>query len=170
MGSSGSTSGMIKAFECFAVFICVVIHRIGNQGDQEWFGTADFEMSFKSAKSEVDAEIIGCGILTCMCIVSISILASYLLEGREKIQSTVMDAAFSFIAATLLIACGGMACFTYNSVFALSGPPIVANMNISRNSQQVAGALGVMCIVTGLLYLADFFYLVIQRSHHLDNQ
>ena len=32
---------------------------------------------------------------------------------------------------------GGMACHTYNQVFALSGPPVIANLNISRNSQQV---------------------------------
>merc|ERR1711864_5954 len=140
----------------------LVIHRIGNQGTQVWFGTSDFEMNYKGVTSEVDAEVIGCGILTCMSIVTITILISYLVEGREKVQSTVMDAAFSIIAATLLMACGGMACFTYNSIFALSGPPIVANMNISRQSQQVAGSMGVMCIITGILYLADFFYLIIQ--------
>merc|ERR1712212_1047416 len=141
MGSSANTmsglletSSLFKVFEGFSVFVCLVIHRIGNQGSQVWFGTSDFEMSYKAAKSEVDAEIIGCGILTCMSIVSLTILISYLVEGREKVQSTVIDAAFSFIAAALLMACGGMACFTYNSIFALSGPPIVANMNISRQS------------------------------------
>eukprot|EP00092_Neocalanus_flemingeri_P008823 GFUD01009496.1.p1 GENE.GFUD01009496.1~~GFUD01009496.1.p1 ORF type:complete len:171 (-),score=30.23 GFUD01009496.1:134-646(-) len=159
-----STSGLFKTFETFAVFICLVIHRIGNQGSQVWFGTADFEMNYKNTPSEVDAEVLGVGILTCMSIVSLSILASYLIEGREVVQSTVIDAAFCIIAATLLLTSGGMTCFTYNSVFALSGPPTVANMSISRNSQQVAGAMGVMCIVTGLLYLADFFYLLCQRN------
>ena len=86
---------------------------------------------------QVDAEIIGCGSLTCMCIVSLTILLSYLIEGREVVQSTVIDAAFAFIAATLLMTAGGMACLTYNSVFALSGPPTIVNLNISRNSQQV---------------------------------
>ena len=32
----------------------------------------------------------------------------------------------------------GMACFTYSSVFALSGPPTVANLSIDRNSMQVS--------------------------------
>ena len=114
---------------------------------------------------QVDAEIIGCGSLTCMCIVSLTILFSYLIEGREVVQvkyftpqpknislfnlkifrqsylkifqSTVLDATFSFVAATLLMTAGGMACHTYNQVFALSGPPVIANLNISRNSQQV---------------------------------
>ena len=72
-----------------------------------------------------------------MCIVSLTILLSYLMEGREVVQSTVVDAAFSFIAATLLMTAGGMTCLTYNSVFALSGPPTIANLSISRSSQQV---------------------------------
>ena len=29
-----SVSGMIKTVECFAVFTCLVIHRIGNRGSQ----------------------------------------------------------------------------------------------------------------------------------------
>ena len=41
---------------------------------QVWFGTADFEMNYKSIPTETDAEIIGCGILTCMSIVSPLIL------------------------------------------------------------------------------------------------
>lgn len=86
---------------------------------------------------KVDAEIIGCGTLTLLAIVSITILLSYLIEGREVVQSTVIDATFSFLAATLLMTAGGMACHTYNQVFALSGPPVIANLNISRNSQQV---------------------------------
>ena len=132
-----------------------------------------------------------------MCIVSISILLSYLIEGREVVQSTVIDATFSFLAATLLMTAGGMACHTYNQVFALSGPPVIANLNISRNSQQVwisngrtirppepgpvivcelkirvahcqvAASMGVMCLTTSLIYLADFFYLLCQRNKFL---
>ena len=118
-----STSGMFKAVESFAVFVCVVLHRIGNQGSQVrmfflaailmclfyqvWFGTADFEMSYKNTPSEVDAEVLGCGILSCMAIVSLSILASYLIEGREVVQSTVIDSAFCMIAAALLLTSGG---------------------------------------------------------------
>ena len=29
---------------------------------------------------------------------------------------------------------------------------------------QVAGAMGVMCIMSGLIYLADFFYVLCQRT------
>ena len=41
---------------------------------QVWFGTTDFEMGYKETTNEVDAEVLGCGILTCMCIVSLTIL------------------------------------------------------------------------------------------------
>jgi len=161
---------MFKVFESFSVFVCLVIHRIGNQGSQVWFGTTDFEMNYKSVPTETDAEIIGCGILTCMAIVSPSILLSYLVEGRKVIQATVLDCAVSFIAAALLMCAGGMACFTYNSVFALSGPPTVANTNISRYSMQVAAAMGVMCLVSSIIYLADFFWCLFQRSSIYDEE
>ena len=201
-----SVSGLFKTFECFAVFICLVIHRIGNNGSQVspgpsappltqcckvFFGTSRFQMQYNHVPSETDAEILGCGILTCMCIVSLTILLSYLLEGREVVQSTVVDSVFCFLAAALLLTAGGesctahsrhlsrcflyflflsqctaagMACFTYNKVFALSGPPTIPNQNISRSSMQVAAAMGVMCIGTGILYLADFFYVLCQRT------
>ena len=64
-------------------------------------------MGYKETPSEVDAEVLGCGILTCMSIVSLSILASYLIEGREVVQSTVIDSAFCIIAACLLLTSGG---------------------------------------------------------------
>merc|ERR550519_735473 len=163
-----SISGLFKTFECFAVFVCLVIHRIGNNGSQVFFGTSRFQMQYNHVPSETDAEILGCGILTCMCIVSLTILLSYLLEGREVVQSTVIDAAFCIVASALLMTAGGMACLTYNSVFARSGPPTIANMNISRSSQQVAASMGVMCIATSLLYLADFFYVLCQRSKFLE--
>merc|ERR1712062_604882 len=117
-----STSGMIKTVECFAVFTCLVIHRIGNRGSQVWFGTTDFEMGYKETRNEVGAEIIGCGSLTRMGIVSFTILLSYLMEGREVVQSTVIDAAFCIVGAALLMTAGGMACLTYNSVFAVWPP------------------------------------------------
>merc|ERR1711872_163764 len=161
------TSSLFKVVETLGVFVCLVIHRIGNQGSQVWFGTADFDMNYKSVPTETDAEIIGCGMLTCMAIVTPVILVSYVLEGRDKIQSTVMDCAFCFMAGILLMCAGGMACHTYNSVFALSGPPTVANLNINRNSMQVAIAMGVTCIVTSLIYLADFCWCLIQRSQFL---
>jgi hypothetical protein len=34
--------------------------------------------------------------------------------------------------------CAGMACFTYNSVFALSGPRTVANTAVDRRALQVS--------------------------------
>ena len=83
-------------------------------------------MGYKETRNEVDAEVLGCGILTCMCIVSLTILlrwgllhslslifihcfvSSYLIEGREVIQSTVIDAAFCIVASALLMTAGGL--------------------------------------------------------------
>ncbi len=56
---------------------------------------------------------------------------------KENPRLFPLLALFVLLAATLLMTAGGMACHTYNQVFALSGPPVIANLNISRNSQQV---------------------------------
>ena len=124
-------------------------------------------MNYKSVPAETDAEIVGCGILTCMAIVTPMILISYLMQGRDVIQSTVIDIAFSFIAAALLMCAGGMACFTYNSVFALSGPPVISNASMTRKEIRVAASMGVTCIGASLIYVADFFWLLMQRSAFL---
>ena len=53
----------------------------------------------------------------------------------------------------------GMTCFAWNN----------ANINVldgtrDRRDMEVAGTLGVMSIITGLLYLADFFYVMYQNA------
>ena len=68
-----------------------------------------------------------------------------------------------------------MCCFTYNYVFSASGGRIAGpgtnpNINLSRSNMEAAGALGVLCIITGIVYLIDFFYLLIQRSTLLANE
>ena len=52
-------------------------------------------------------QIIGCGTLTCMAVVTLTILLSYLKEGREVVQATILDVAFCFTAAAMLITAGG---------------------------------------------------------------
>ncbi len=54
-----------------------------------------------------------------------------------------------------------MTCFAWNN----------ANDNVydgvrNRRDVEAAGALGVMSIVTGILYLCDFFYVMYQNALH----
>jgi hypothetical protein len=42
-----------------------------------------------------------------MTIVSTTILLSYLVEGRDRVQATVLDITFCFVAAALLMTAGG---------------------------------------------------------------
>ena len=57
--------------------------------------------------TEADAEILGCGTLICLMIVTPMILLAYAVEGRKNIQATSLDAIFSFVGAAMLIAVGG---------------------------------------------------------------
>ena len=51
----------------------------------------------------------------------------------------------------------GMACFAWNNANE-------NNTSIGRRDYEAAGALGVMCICTGILYLIDFFYVIFQKA------
>ena len=57
---------------------------------------------------ETDAEILGTGATMAFTIITPMILLAYAVEGRKRVQATSLDAIFSFIAAALLIAAGGM--------------------------------------------------------------
>ena len=48
-----------------------------------------------------------------------------------------------------------MTCFAWNNANAY-------NASLSRRDFEAAGALGIMCIATGILYFLDFFYVVYQ--------
>ena len=58
-------------------------------------------------------QIIGCGILTCMAIVTLTILLSYLVEGREVVQVTItififgVNIIFQHILSLKIIPGGG---------------------------------------------------------------
>lgn len=53
-----------------------------------------------------------------------------------------------------------MTCFAWNN----------ANQNVNplvrnRRDMEAAGTIGVMSIITGLLYMADFFYVMYQNAY-----
>ena len=50
-----------------------------------------------------------------------------------------------------------MTCFAWNNANSY-------NASLSRRDFEAAGALGIMCIATGILYFLDFFYVVYQRE------
>ncbi len=50
-----------------------------------------------------------------------------------------------------------MTCFAWNNAND-------NNASIDRRDFEAAGALGIMCIATGIIYFLDFFYVVYQRE------
>jgi hypothetical protein len=50
-----------------------------------------------------------------------------------------------------------MTCFAWNNANS-------NNASVGRRDFEAAGALGIMCIVTGIIYFLDFFYVVYQRE------
>ena len=57
----------------------------------------------------------------------------------------------------------GMTCFAWNNANS-------NNASLGRYQFEVAGTIGVMSIITGLIYLADFFYTMYQHAYLAPNQ
>ena len=69
-----------------------------------------------------------------------------------------LDAMFCLIGAGTLIAAGGMTCFAWNNMV-----PTATN-SVSRYNFEVGGALGGVTILSGIIYLVDFFYVMYQNA------
>jgi len=151
-------AGVIKILETFAIFTCLMLHRIGAVGTQVFFGAADLVLDAADPDypTEVDAEIIG-GVTMAFSVITPAILLAYSIEGTKAVQRTSLDALFCLSGAIMLITTGGMTCFAWNNANAM-------NASLSRRDFEAAGALGIMCIATGILYFLDFFYVVYQRE------
>ena len=60
----------------------------------------------------------------------------------------------------------GLTCFAWNS----SNSGNMNNLNVGRRDLEAAGALGVMTVFTGVLYLIDFFYVIYQNALNIRNE
>ena len=144
-----------------------------------WFAATDGTLNSQDPtyETEVDAEILG-GCVMAFTIITPLILLAYALEGTEVVQATSLDSLFCFTAAATLIATGskcllkyicfsiiwnwlflqGMSCFAWNNAN-------VNNTNNTRRTYEAAGALGLTCIGTGVLYMIDFFWVMYKKAY-----
>ena len=76
---------------------------------QIFFGASDLilHQNDEYYEAEVDSEIVGAGAVMAFTVITPLILLAYVLEGREAVQRTSLDALLCFIAAGMLIAAGG---------------------------------------------------------------
>merc|ERR1711997_176371 len=165
VGECFTLSGWLKIIQSFSVFTLIMLQRIGDNTKKVYFGASDMILDTQDPTypAAADTEIIGNGALICLIIVTPMILLAYAVEGRKNVQATSLDAIFSFVGAAMLIAVGGMTCFAWNNANS-------NNANIGRYQYEVAGTIGVMSIITGLIYLADFFYTMYQHAYLTPNQ
>eukprot|EP00096_Caligus_rogercresseyi_P007263 TRINITY_DN25076_c0_g1_i1.p1 TRINITY_DN25076_c0_g1~~TRINITY_DN25076_c0_g1_i1.p1 ORF type:complete len:172 (+),score=32.91 TRINITY_DN25076_c0_g1_i1:75-590(+) len=152
-------SGFLKILSSACVFVCLMLHRIGNRGKQIFFGANDLILNYDDVIfKEADAEILGQGTTMAYTLITPLLLLAYVVEGRRSVQSTSLDALLTFVGGALLIASGGISCFNWNSNSNMN------NMQVGRRDYEAAGSLAVMTTLTGILYLVDFFNVVYQRA------
>jgi len=166
-----SLGGLLKLLELFSVFTAMMLHRVGNTGLQGsgwqdqgggevFFGAADMVLDREDVRypMEADAEIVGTGATTAFLIITPMILIAYVVEGRKAIQAMKLDAMFCLVGAGTLIAAGGMTCFAWNNMVS------TATNSVNPYNFQSGGALGVVTILSGIIYLVDFFYVMYQNA------
>jgi len=114
-----------------------------------FFGASDLNLDQNDVtyKTEIDTEFLG-GALVAFTIISPLMLLAYAVEGTNVIQRTSMDVLFSITGAFVLVALGGMTCFAWHNANE-------NNASVARNQLVAAGVLGVMIILTGVLYLIE---------------
>jgi len=167
IGECFTLSGFIKILESCAAFTCVMLHRIGDQGNEAFFAASDQILHSQDAtyETEVDAEIIGVGTITAFTIISPMLLLAYSLYGRKAVQGTHLDILFCAVGAILFLTSGGMTLFAWRMNSNLTTNQ-ANNASLGRRDFEAAGALGVLCICTGILFIADFFYVMYQNVLH----
>ncbi len=85
------------------------------------------------------------------------ILLAYAVEGTDRIHRTSLDVLFSITGAFSLIALGGMTCFAWHNAQE-------TNISLTRDQFVAAGVLGVMTVLTGVVYLVDFFWVIYRKA------
>ncbi|CAB4056053.1 unnamed protein product [Lepeophtheirus salmonis] len=159
IGDCFTLSGFLKIMSSACIFICLMLHRIGNRGNQIFFGANDMELNYNDVIfKEADAEILGQGTTMAYTIITPMLLIAYVVEGRRMVQSSSLDGLLTLVGAVLLIASGGIACFNWNSNSNMN------NMNIGRRDYEAAGSLGVMTILNRDFIPCRLFQCCISKS------
>merc|ERR1712080_303773 len=157
MGSGGYASdmcslpGILKICEMVSIFITLLIHRHGDNGEYMFFATTGSKLD--SGDENIDAKNLGNSVLVTYMVISIVLTIGYVLDGREAIQSTILEIIWNFLAILMFLGAGCMAIITWQEEFSSYDASSDASKfngqaEFQRNAQS-AMAMGSLCIITG---------------------
>ncbi|CAB4059440.1 unnamed protein product [Lepeophtheirus salmonis] len=148
-----SVSGIFKILEILIMFITVLLHRFGDYGLYLFFGTTSVKMA--PGDPGMDVENLGNGALMTGILVSSSLLASYILDGRYHIQRLFLETFWNCLICALLM---GTGVETLRNWASYDAPD-----DYTRDFG--AGiALGSLCILGSIIYFCDFVFAWVTRN------
>jgi len=124
-----SLQGILRLLELFLVLIVLILARVGNGGDQLYFGS-------------IDANFIGIGASVGLTFILLAFIVCHLVG---HLPSTLLEVLVNLVGAILMITAGSIA-ISYHSP------------RYDRNYQdsQEGLALGVIAIIAGIVFAIDF--------------
>lgn len=123
-------SGLLKILELVCVLVCLVLARVGRDGDPLSFGS-------------YNNEFLGKGIVVGYAIIVPAVLFTYLLGANL----TFLELFINFIGGLLFITCGALCIQTYENVS-------------KNHYHAAGMALGCMAVATGIVFLIDFIFAI----------
>eukprot|EP00092_Neocalanus_flemingeri_P036376 GFUD01039604.1.p1 GENE.GFUD01039604.1~~GFUD01039604.1.p1 ORF type:complete len:198 (+),score=11.02 GFUD01039604.1:67-594(+) len=149
-----SFSGWLKLSEMVLIFITLIIHRHGDNGNYLYFATTATKLGYDDPN--IDAENLGNSTLVTFLIISIVLIIGYVIDGREYIQQSILEPIWNLLGAIMFTASGAMAIITWKDeqMLKASSSTSLTEYEYHRNIS-AALAMGAMCIIIGLIYMVD---------------
>jgi hypothetical protein len=147
-----SLSGILKLLQTLLIFITLIIHRHGDNGYYLFFSTTSLKLS--NSDPNLDAENLGNSTLVSFMIINIVIIIGYILDGREAIQSSILEPICNLLGAFMFVGTGAVTILTWQDEQMVDTSAGMTETEFYRNVTAALAMAG-LSIIIGILYLID---------------
>jgi len=157
----GTLSGWLKMSEAVTIFISLILHRHGDNGNYLYFATTGLKLNYQD--ENIDVENLGNSTLVTFMVITLVLLVGYIIDGVEVIQDSILEPIWTLLGCLMFLASGIMVILTWSTEDYVSTSSSATELEYTRNSRAAMG-LGALCIITSLIYLTDFIWVMCQRG------
>jgi len=155
-----SVAGVLKILETVFIFIALLLHRHGDNGEYIFFSTTGLKL--ESNDPNIDAENLGNSTLVTFMVINIALILTYILDGMENIHTTILEPLWNFLGACMFAGSGAVAIITWQGAQEVDTSSGMTETEFSRNVSAALAMAGI-CIFVGALYLVDTVVAFVNR-------
>merc|ERR1711971_87900 len=157
----GTLSGWLKLSEAATIFISLILHRHGDNGNYLYFATTGLKLNYQD--ENIDVENLGNSTLVTFMVITLVLLVGYIIDGVDAIQDSILEPIWTLLGCLMFLASGIMVILTWSTEDYVSTSTSSAEIEYTRSSRAAMG-LGALCIITSLIFLTDFIWVMCQRG------